>query len=73
MARKEIRFFLEYSHIGEEDVYEGPMEKHMAIHRAKELAASDPDLKVYISWFRPSDHQRGYLNRDGYAITGSAW
>ncbi|UXY13853.1 hypothetical protein N8I74_11020 [Chitiniphilus purpureus] len=30
--------------------------------------------KVFVCWFRPSDGQRGYLNRDGaYEITGKAW
>ena len=33
-----------------------------------------PQYKVYISWYRKSDGQRGYLNPDGnHAITGSAW
>ena len=73
MAREEIRFMVEASHIGEEEAFYGPMEKHLAIHKAKELAASDPDLKVYISWYRPSDSQHGYLNRNGYDITGKAW
>ena len=28
---------------------------------------------IFIEWFRPSDGQHGYYNRDGHAITGQAW
>ena len=47
---------------------------------AKKVAKIDaknyprPDHLVFVSWFRPSDGQHGYLNPDGnHAITGEAW
>jgi len=46
--------------------------KKAAISRAERLAA-DTDNHVYISWFRSSDNQHGYLNRDGHGITGKRW
>ena len=42
-----------------------------AIEQAK-LYAEDGD-EVFITWFRESDGQHGYLNRDGHGITGQAW
>lgn len=43
---------------------------------AKELAKEypRPDYKVWVSWYRSSDGQHGYLNPGGdHAITGEAW
>lgn len=47
-----------------------------ATRAAKELAKEypRPDYKVWVSWYRGSDGQHGYLNPDGnHAITGEAW
>lgn len=33
-----------------------------------------PQYQVFVSWYRSSDGQHGYLNSDGnHAITGQAW
>jgi hypothetical protein len=44
---------------------------------AKRIAkqeAADKNNQVFVSWFRSSDGQHGYLNSDGnHAITGTAW
>jgi len=43
-----------------------------AIKTAK--ANTDSDNKVYITWFRASDGQKGCYNPDGnHAITGYSW
>lgn len=35
---------------------------------------ADGEKQIYVSWFRASDGQHGYLNSDGnHAITGSNW
>ena len=44
-----------------------------ARHIAKREVANRDNL-VFVSWFRASDGQHGYLNSDGnHAITGTAW
>jgi len=44
---------------------------------AKQIArkeAKDSTNQVFVSWFRSSDGQHGYLNPNGdHAITGKAW
>ena len=44
---------------------------------AEKLARDEKERsngKVFITWFRASDQQHGYLNPDGnHAITGKAW
>jgi len=44
---------------------------------AKQIAkreAQDTNNQVFVSWYRSSDGQHAYLNRDGnHAITGTAW
>jgi len=29
--------------------------------------------QVYVTWFRATDEQKGYLNRDGHNPVGKAW
>ena len=41
---------------------------------AREMAKKYPDDRIYVSWFRSSDNQHGFLNPGGdHAITGEAW
>jgi hypothetical protein len=48
--------------------------KKEAIALAQEFAQDKTNCGVYISWFRASDGQHGYLNPNGaHAITGQAW
>jgi len=48
--------------------------KNQAKAQARALAKEHPDCHVFVSWFRASDSQCGYLNPDGsYAIEGEAW
>ena len=36
--------------------------------------AAHPNRHVYVSWFRETDHQQGFLNQDGnHDTTGKAW
>ena len=45
-----------------------------AYGRAVALADESKDRQVYVEWYRASDGQRGYLNRDGSNnITGKAF
>ena len=47
-----------------------------AIKLAKSEASSDSneDNQIFVTWFRKSDQQHGYLNRGGdHEITGLAW
>ena len=45
-----------------------------AMKLAREKAREYPDNKIFVSWYRSSDGQHGYLNSDGnHAITGEAW
>lgn len=46
--------------------------KNEAIGIARREASAGK--QVFVTWFRKSDGQHGYLNRDGnHAITGEAW
>ncbi len=36
-------------------------------------AAEKGQGQVYVSWFRPSDGQQGYLNQDGDNPVGKPW
>lgn len=40
---------------------------------AKKWAKEYPDKLVFIEFFRKSDGQRGYINRNGASITGRSW
>lgn len=47
--------------------------KNEATEKAKYESLNE-DYQVFVSWFRQSDGQKGYLNRDlDNSITGSAW
>lgn len=46
--------------------------KNEAISTAKREA--EAGNQVFVTWFRKTDGQQGYLNSDGnHAITGEAW
>ena len=50
--------------------------KTVAIKTAKTEASSpeNEDNQIFITWFRASDQQHGYLNRGGdHGTTGLAW
>lgn len=40
---------------------------------AIELAITHKNKYVYIHFYRMSDSQQGFLNRDGYGITACNW
>ena len=44
-----------------------------AIEIAEKWAETHSDKYVYIRYFRRSDEQHAYLNRDGYDISGKNW
>lgn len=45
-----------------------------AMKVASDEARAHPRWRVYIAWFRESDGQQGYLNRNGdHEIVGEAW
>jgi hypothetical protein len=55
-------------------IYTPDCSKAEAIKVAHEYAADKSNNGVYISWYRKSDGQQGYLNPSGdHAITGKAW
>jgi len=47
--------------------------KEQAKKTAKELAKEHSDKQVFIEYFRESDGQQGYINKDGFALTGKSW
>ena len=50
--------------------------KSVAVKVAKAEADSPANEgdKIFVTWFRASDQQHGYLNRGGdHEITGTAW
>jgi len=50
------------------------LSKSSAEKLAREWTTEYPQCQVYVSWFRPSDGQHGYINPGGdHAITGKAW
>lgn len=44
-----------------------------AIKKAEDWASEHPDKLVFIEYFRSNDGQKGYINRDGFDITGKSW
>lgn len=44
-----------------------------AIEKAEEMAEKHPDKLVFVQFFRKSDGQSGYINRDGADIVGRSW
>lgn len=56
--------------INEDRRVEGLTEKE-AIETAEEYASEGG--MVFVTWFRRSDGQKGYLNRDGHSPNGLAW
>ncbi|NEU27705.1 hypothetical protein [Paenibacillus polymyxa] len=40
---------------------------------AKKWVKEYPEERIYIEWFRGSDGQKGYVNPDGYSLTGTNW
>lgn len=53
--------------------YQGLTQK-AAEKTANDLAEKYPQNQVYVTWFRASDYQHGYLNPDGnHDMTGEAY
>lgn len=51
-----------------------PMCLKSAIRIARIQADTNPEKAVFVSWYRPSDGQAGYVNRNGdHVIIGDAW
>jgi len=48
-------------------------DKEQAKETAERLAKEHNDKQVFIEYFRESDGQRGYINKDGFALTGKSW
>lgn len=40
---------------------------------ADKVSTDNPKCLVFVSWYRESDHQQGYLNRSGHDIVGRSW
>lgn len=56
----------------EEYIQDFQNEKAARTH-AENLAKENPNKQVFVSFFRKSDGQHGYINREGADVTGSAW
>lgn len=54
-----------------EDSMINDLNEKEAIEQA-ELYSAD-GKQVFITWFRESDGQHGYLNRDGHNPVGKSW
>ena len=60
--------------IGEDDHIPGIDTAEEATELAIRACKENPGCPVYVSWFRPSDGQHGYLNRGGdHDVTGYNW
>ena len=68
-----MKYTIEIQHENLETDYHPGNTKRQAIKLARQTAKENPKALVFVSWLRPSDGQRGFLNRDGHAIVGSAW
>jgi len=56
-----------------ETAYKTGLSRKTAVATAR-AETQNANNRVYITWYRSTDGQRGYLNRDGnHAITGEAW
>lgn len=67
-------YTIEIATINGEDYPETGLTKSAAITAARKYAEKYPQKRIFISWFRGSDGQHGYLNPDGnHDITGEAW
>ena len=58
--------------VGDKFEEHGLTEKEAA-RVAERMSREDDGNNVYVSWFRASDGQCGYLNRDGHDTTGERW
>lgn len=64
---------LDYNGETVEVVYSGKSES-----KARKVASNEAEThymgnRVYVTFFRPSDGQKGWLNRNGHEIVGRAW
>jgi len=60
----------------QENLTEEIIGKTTSERKAKLVAtegAMDRNGRIFIRWFRPTDGQVGYLNRDGHSPVGIAW
>jgi hypothetical protein len=58
---------------GREDYQPLGLDETDAIAEVEKLVKKYPDDQIYLCFFRESDGQRGYINRDGADITGEPW
>ena len=58
---------------GEETCLATDVAERVAVKLAAEQAGKRDDWQVYIRWYRQSDGQVGYRNRDGHSPVGRAW
>jgi hypothetical protein len=56
-----------------ETVHEEHGFSESAAEKLADELAKDEENHVFVSFYRSSDGQHGYLNRDGHAITGKRW
>ena len=71
--RDEMKYAVEEQTISGTDALWHGLTQRRAIAAARHVARYT-DGNIYISWYRASDGQHGYLNPDGnHAITGEAW
>lgn len=59
------------------DLYPRKEETHksktIAVSIAEKLAKENPSKVVYINFYRSTDGQHGFINRDGAGMTGRSW
>jgi hypothetical protein len=66
-----MKYTVEYRTRAGESHYSDPMSRRQAEKEARK--SSEYDL-IFVSWYRKSDGQHGYLNPDGnHAIIGKSW
>jgi len=70
----EMKYTVEVTKHGETIESEWVNGQRNAKATAREYAAQYPDHQIYVTWFRSSDGQHGYLNPNGdHDITGRPW
>ena len=66
-----MKYNISYSLEVDGEIVEHTLTKTEAIKKAKQYSLDSND--VYISWYRYSDGELGYLNKTGHEITGKPW
>lgn len=73
MRELEMKYNIERNYEpGKQELITTTTSERTAISTAKSEAAKGQG-QIYITWYRETDGNKGYLNRDGHSPIGQAW